>query len=166
MEAQRAVEACGLIDEALQYESSWQRAEQNRALFGEGVGYYGTSVGAIRASLRDNLRRFPDLSHDEITALSSLLWAVEVYERRLAAVILLQTHLYVLVVSDLSRLEGFLRSSAVDELARVLARDVISPLLGGLGDRDRVRAESVTARWAESEDARLRHAAEVATFDS
>jgi len=166
MEAQRAVEACGLIDEALQYESSWQRAEEHRALLGDGIGYYGTSVGAIRATLRDTLRRFAELTHDEVTALSSLLWAVEVYERRLAAVILLQTHLDVLVVSDLTRLEGFLRSSAVDELARVLARDVIGPLLGGLGDRDRVRAESVTARWAESEDARLRHAAEVATFDS
>jgi hypothetical protein len=63
MEAQRAVEACGLIDEALQYESSWQRTEEHRALFGDGIGYYGTSVGAIRATLRDTLRRFAELTH-------------------------------------------------------------------------------------------------------
>ncbi|SKA93224.1 DNA alkylation repair enzyme [Agreia bicolorata] len=165
MASQRIVEACELVDEALQYESSWQRAEEHRARFG-GVGYYGTSVGAIRASLRDTLRRFPELTHDEITALSSLLWAADVYERRLAAVILLQSRLDVLIVSDLTRLEGFLRSGTVDELSFVLARDVIRPLVLSLGDRDRARAESVVARWSESESPGLRRAAQIAAADS
>jgi len=164
--APRIREACDLVDEALQYESSWRRAEEHRAMFGEGTAYYGASVGAIRATLRDTLRRFPDLTHDEITALSSLLWEVDVYERRLAAVILLQSHLDVLVVTDLTRLEGFLRSSGVDELGLALARDVIRPLLHSLADRDRSRADTVIARWTESEDLLLRRAAQTAAHDS
>ncbi|MBF4633180.1 DNA alkylation repair protein [Agreia pratensis] len=160
------VAACELVDEALQYESSWQRAEEHRALIGEGIGFYGTSVGAIRATLRDTLRRFAELGHDEITALSSLLWEADVYERRLAAVILLQTHVDMLVVTDLTRLEGFLRSSAVDELALVLARDVIRPLVDSFDGRDRVRADAVVARWTQSEDPRVRGAARVASSDS
>jgi hypothetical protein len=163
--SQRIIDACELIDEALQYESSWQRAEEHRARFGGGVEYYGTSVGAIRATLRDTLRRFGDLSHDEITALSSLLWAAEVYERRLAATILLQTHLGQLVVSDLTRLEGFLRASGPTDVGLVLARDVIRELVHSLGARDRARAEAVVARWAHSDNPALRGAARVVHTD-
>lgn len=161
MESQRANEACAGIDEALQYEASWQRAEEYRARFGDGIEYYGSSVGAIRATLRDTLRRYPELSHDEITALSSLLWDAPVYERRLAAVILLQTHLTVLVVSDLTRLEGFVRSSDPVELADALARDVIRPLVGSLVGRDRTRADAVIARWSRGDDEILVRAAGV-----
>lgn len=161
MASQQASEACDAIDEALQYESSWQRAEEHRARFGEGIDYYGASVGAIRATLRDTLRRYRSLAHDDITALSSLLWSAPVYERRLAAVILLQGNLSVLVVSDLTRLEGFLRSSMVPHIADVLAQDVIRPLLQSLDARDRPRADAVVARWVHGDEPVLRRAADV-----
>jgi len=164
--SQRVSEACDAIDDALQYESSWQRAEEHRARFGGGIDYYGASVGAIRATLRDTLRRYPSLAHDDITALSSLLWAAPVYERRLAAVILLQGNLPVLVVSDLTRLEGFLRSSILTDIADVLAHDVIGPLLESLDARDRPRAETVVARWAQGDEPVLRRAADVVNAHS
>jgi hypothetical protein len=164
--AQRLSEICDVIDEALQYQATWQRAEEHRARYGDGIGYYGCSVGAIRATLRDTARRFPGLEHDEVTALSSLLWQVSVYERRLTAVILLQTHLGMLVASDLTRLEGFLRSSAVPEVADALAGDVIRPLVNSLGGRERSRADSVVARWSEGDDGFLRRAAAVVGTDS
>jgi len=151
-------DAADAIDEALQYESSWQRAEEHRARFGDGIDYYGTSVGAIRATLRDTLRRYPPLEHDDITALSSLLWSAAVYERRLAAIILLQGNLSVLVVSDLTRLEGFLRSSILPDLADVLAHDVIRPLVQSLDARDRPRADTVVARWARGDEPLLSRA--------
>lgn len=165
MPSLRVQDACAVIDEALQYEASWQRADEHRARFGDGIEYYGSSVGAIRATLRDTLRRYPELSHDEITALSSLLWDAPVYERRLAAVILLQTHLTALVVSDLTRLEGFVRSSAPVEIADVLARDVIRPFVNSLIARDRTRAEAVVARWSRGDDSVLRRAAGVVLSD-
>jgi hypothetical protein len=163
---QRVVEACAVIDEALQYEASWQRAVEHRTRFGDDIEYYGSSVGAIRATLRDMTRRYPGLSHDEITALSSLLWAAPVYERRLAAVILLQTHLPVLVVSDLTRLEGFLRTSTPVEVFDALARDVIGPLVRSLESRDRSRADSVLIRWSEADNTVLRRVADAARADS
>jgi hypothetical protein len=159
--SQRLSDVCETIDEALQYQASWQRAEEHRARLGDGIQYYGCSVGAIRATLRDTARRYPELSHDDVTTLSSLLWAAPVYERRLAAVILLQTHLAVLVVSDLTRLEGFLRSSMPVEVADVLARDVVRPLVNSFDGRERSRADSVVARWSEGDDHVLRRAATV-----
>jgi hypothetical protein len=154
-------EACARIDEALQYEASWQRAEQHRSRLGEGLDYYGSSVGAIRATLRDTLRRYAGLTHDDITALSSLLWEAAVYERRLAAVILLQANSSVLVVSDLTRLEGFLRSSLLEEVADVLTRDVILPLVASLNGRDRARADAVVARWGYGDEPVLNRAAAI-----
>lgn len=161
MASQHLRDAADAIDEALQYESSWQRAEEHRARFGDGIEYYGASVGAIRATLRDTLRRYPSLAHDDITALSSLLWSAPVYERRLAAIILLQGNLSVLVVSDLTRLEGFLRSSILPDIAEGLAHDVIGPLVRSLDARDRPRADTVVARWARGDEPLLSRAAAV-----
>lgn len=166
MAAPRLSDICDAIDEALQYQATWQRAEEHRLRYGDGIRYYGCSVGAIRAALRDTARRFPELSHDDVTALSSLLWSAPVYERRLAAAILLQSHLGVLVVSDLTRLEGFLRSSSSSEVADVLARDVVRPLVTSLEGRERSRADSVVARWSDGADPILRRAAVVVSSDS
>ena len=159
MASQQLRLACDAIDEALQYESSWQRAEEHRARFGDAIDYYGASVGAIRATLRDTLRRYPSLAHDDVTALSSLLWSAPVYERRLAAVILLQGAVSLLVVSDLTRLEGFLRSSILPDIADALAHDVIGPLLQSLDARERLRADTVVARWAQGDEPLLSRAA-------
>ena len=67
------------IDLSLQREASWRRAEQLQARLetepaGSGLRFYGTSVGAVRGTVRDAGRRYPGLSRDEVTALSSELW--------------------------------------------------------------------------------------------
>lgn len=67
--------------------------------------------------------------------------AVPVFERRLAAVVLLQSHLAVLDNSDLTRIEGFLRGARLRELADPLAVDV------------------VLERWLQDPDPWLRRAA-------
>jgi hypothetical protein len=162
----RLSEVCDVIDEALQYQATWQRAEEHRARLGDGIRYYGCSVGAIRATLRDTARRYPDLAHDEITALSYLLWQVPVYERRLAVVILLQTSLGMLLASDLTRLEGFLRSSDLPEVGDALARDVIRPLVNSFDGRERSRADSVITRWSAGGDGILRRAAALVAVGS
>ncbi|WP_457962588.1 DNA alkylation repair protein [Arthrobacter sp. D1-29] len=120
------------IDAALQREGSWRRAEEARARWGSAVQSYGSSVGAVRGTVRDALRRYPDLQHDDVTALSSELWAVPVFERRLAAVVLLQTKVRLLRNSDLTRIEGFFRSARLEALVDPLAVDVVGPLLANL----------------------------------
>ena len=89
------------------------RADADADRIGEGLRFYGASVGAVRGTVRDADRRYPGMSHDEVTALAAELWSEPVYERRLAAIVLLQRHLAVLRGSDLTRVEQFLRDARV-----------------------------------------------------
>jgi len=147
------------VDAALQREGSWLRAEDAQARLGERHQYYGASVGAVRGTVRDMLRRHRDLVHDDITALSSELWSVPVFERRLAAVVLLQSRVALLNNSDLTRIEGFIREARLGELVDPLAADVVRPLTAGLEGQASARADVVLERWARDPDPWLRRAA-------
>jgi hypothetical protein len=57
----------GFIDAALQYEVSPYSYPSDET---DGLLRYGTSVGAIRGTIRDVLKRYPGMSHDDIRALS------------------------------------------------------------------------------------------------
>lgn len=152
-------DAGDFVDYTLQREGSWSRAEEFRARLGNSLGFYGATVGAVRGTIRDVLRRHPELSHDDITALSSELWEAPVFERRLAAVVLLQSRVRLLRNSDLTRIEGFVRQAGMRALVDPLAVDVLCPLVAGLDGQDRVRAERVLDRWEQDPDAWLRRAA-------
>ena len=156
---ERVTAAGDFVDDTLQREASWYRAEEMRHRFGAGMEYYGASVGAVRGTVRDALRRHAGLTHDEITALSSELWEVPVYERRLAAVVLLQSKVGLLTNSDLTRIEGFVREAHLPTLVDPLAVDVVGPLLEGLAGQARMRAGAVLDRWAGDPDVWLRRAA-------
>lgn len=149
------------IDAALQREASESRADEDFYRLGSPgeLTFYGASMGAIRGTLRDLERGHPALSHDELTALSSKLWAVPVFERRLAAIVLLQSHAGLLISSDLTRLEGFLRTGVVAELVEPLVNDVIRPLVQSLTDAALDRAVTVLDRWAADGNPWLAYAA-------
>ncbi|GLB67948.1 DNA alkylation repair protein [Arthrobacter mangrovi] len=152
-------DAGDFVDAALQREASWERAADWEARLGSGLRYYGSSVGAVRGTIRDAGRRYPGLAHDEVTALASELWSVPVFERRLAAVVLLQSNLRLLDNSDLTRIEGFVRSARLRELVDPLAGDVVGPMMEGLAGRAREKADAVLDRWAHEADPLLRGAA-------
>ncbi len=136
------------IDAALQRESSWERANSERERIAGQLAVYGSSVGAVRGTVRDAGLRYPGMEHDEIAALASELWAVPVFERRLAAVVLLQTHVRLLDNNDLTRIEGFVRSAGASALVEPLALDVIRPLLAQLDAAGRAKAEVALLRWS------------------
>ncbi|MFF2317351.1 DNA alkylation repair protein [Arthrobacter sp. NPDC058097] len=146
------------VDDTLQREASWYRAEDMRHRFGSAMRYYGASVGAVRGTVRDALRRHAEFAHDDVTALSSELWEVPVYERRLAAVVLLQSKVKLLTNSDLTRMEGFVRDAQMPSLVDPLAVDVVGPLVEGLAGQARMRADAVLDRWAGDPDVWLRRA--------
>jgi hypothetical protein len=150
------------VDAALQFESSWSRAADNQSRFGGGLTYYGSSVGAIRGTMRNASLRFPGLGHDQITALCTELWAVPVFERRLAAIVLLQTNVHLLRNSDLTRIEGLLRTAGAQHLVDSLAADVIVPFIRALDAPGRRHAAVVLERWAADETMWLRIAAAAA----
>jgi hypothetical protein len=140
--------AAEFIDRTLRAEASEERASADAARIGGGLRFYGASVGAVRGAVRDAGRRHPELSHHEVTALASELWSEPVYERRLAAIVLLQGQLPTLLVSDFTRLEQFLRSAAARELIDPLLADVVRPLLERLEGADAARARRIVDRWA------------------
>lgn len=158
-------DVAGFIDITLQKEGAWYRAEDVESRVGGVLNSYGASVGAVRGTVRDAGRKFKDLGHDDITALASALWGQPgpgrkpVYERRLAAVVVLQSRVALLRHTDLTRIEGFIRSAYTGELVDPLIADVVIPLLGSLSGRDRQRADAVIARWHQDPDRWLRRAA-------
>jgi hypothetical protein len=155
-------ERAEFIDAALQLEASWSPAIAELAGQAPELEFYGASVGAIRGTIRNAERRYPNLDHDEITALSSELWASPVFERRLAAIILLQSHVTLLRNSDLTRIEGFVRTARLVALADPLATDVIRPMIERLDAAGRAKADVVLNRWEADHDPWLRRAAEAA----
>ena len=145
------------IDEALQRETAWTLPADDREA--SGLRSYGASVGAVRGIVRDASRKFRGMSSDEITALASELWGVPVFERRLAAVVLLQSNVALLDNSDLTRIEGFLRDGRARSLVDPLAMDVVGPLIERLDDIGRSRAQVALDRWLGENNVWLRRAA-------
>ena len=154
-------EAGEFIDRTLRAEGSELRAVVDGGRMGEGLRFYGASVGAVRGTVRDADRRYPGMSHDEVTALAAELWSEPVYERRLAAIVLLQRNLAMLLGSDLTRVEQFLRDARIPELVDPLAIDVVRPLLDRMEEPDATRARRIVDRWSQSDDPNLRRAAEL-----
>ena len=152
-------DAGDFVDRTLQYEATWERAAEAQARFGNELEFYGASVGAVRGTIRDLARRHKNMGHDEVTALSSELWNVPVFERRLAAIVLLQSNVTRLDNTDLTRIEGFLRGAVLPELVDPLAFDVVLPLMQGLTGANRTRADASLLRWSGDGDPWLRRAA-------
>lgn len=158
-ENERVSDAGTFVDRTLQAEGDPYRAAAEKGRLGSDLQFYGASVGAVRGTIRDVAHRYPGLTRDDITALSSELWAMPVFERQLAAVVLLQSNLRVLDNSDLTRIEGFVRSAYLRELVDPLAIDVVGPLVERLAAPARARANSALDRWVRDSDRWVRRAA-------
>ncbi|MDQ0743518.1 hypothetical protein QFZ62_000826 [Clavibacter sp. B3I6] len=144
---------------ALEREGDGYRAEAERERLRSDLEFVGASVGAVRGTVRDLGRRHPGMTRDEAVALASELWRSRVYERRLAAVVLLQAHVHGLDNGDLTRIEGFVRDARLRALVDPLALDVIGPLVERLAGPSRAKADAALDRWAGEEDVWLRRAA-------
>ncbi|WP_430644958.1 DNA alkylation repair protein [Agromyces sp. GXS1127] len=151
--------AADFIDRTLRAEGDELRASADAERIGGGLRFYGASVGAVRGTVRDAGRRHPEPTHDEVTALAAELWSEPVFERRLAAIVLLQGHVSMLRGNDLTRLEQFLRDARVSELVEPLASDVVRPLLDRLEGAEAARAHGIVDRWAAGTEPGLRRAA-------
>jgi hypothetical protein len=155
-------EAGDFIDAALQHEVS---PYAYSAVEADGLLRYGTSVGAIRGTVRNALQRYPGMGHDEVVTLASELWSGAVLERRVAAIVLLQGVVGALVVNDLTRLEGFLRTARAAVLVEQLLSDVLEPMISGLDALAHARAMVVVRRWAGDANETLRMVAARGRFD-
>jgi len=129
------------IDAELRARGSAERATRERAYLKSDLDHYGVSVPAVSEVAREVARRRPPLGREELLALVEALWQGTVYERRRAAVGLLELCTDRLQPSDLGTIERLIRESRtwalVDELAAVVVGALLkrSPEVGVALDR-------------------------------
>lgn len=131
-----------------------ERAEGSRAYLKSDLEFFGASVPAIRNVLTGLSRRFPDLRHDDLTALAEALWSQPVFERRLAAILLLELYAPLLRPTDITLVERLLRESRTWALVDPLATDVVGTLAARHPE-----VGAVLDRWVGDGDFWIRRAA-------
>jgi 3-methyladenine DNA glycosylase AlkD len=114
----------------------------------------------MRREVRAFLDETPVLSHDELVALVDALWARPVFDRRMAAAMLLERRHDLLTPADLALLERLVRQSRTWALVDVLAEDVMGRVL-----IQHPAAESELDRWAGDADFWVRRAALLAWLE-
>jgi 3-methyladenine DNA glycosylase AlkD len=130
-----------------------KRAEGEKAYLKSDLDFTGTLVSETRAEVK-RLDRGLALDHDRLMELVEALWSKLVFERRLAAIIILQRHPRLLSDADVPLLERLARESRTWALLDYLAVDV----LGRLVEADPAALAPIMDRWATDDDFWIRRA--------
>lgn len=143
-----------LIERELRAAGSLSRAVSEQRYLKSSLEFTGTAVPAIRAIVISWRRANPELTRQRLTQLATALWDAPVFERRLAAAVLLTDRRALLTAEDAELVERFLRASGTWALVDVLAASVMGSLT------ERFPELLVTLdRWAADEDFWLRRSA-------
>lgn len=132
-----------------------ERATKEKRYLKSDLTFLGATVWQIRAEVKAAVRAAPAPDHDQLLALVEELWARPVFERRMAASVLLEMRTDLLSASDLARVERLLRESLTWALVDGLAVDVVGAVLAA--DPDGTVA--VMDQWSTDEDFWIRRAA-------
>jgi 3-methyladenine DNA glycosylase AlkD len=143
-----------LLSDELRAAGNPDRAAQEKAYLKSDLEFFGESVWEIRRVVQAFVRGAKPLTHEDLIALVEALWAESVFERRMAAVVLLELHPKLLGAADLPLIERLLRESLTWALVDALATDVI----GGILARSPVEVTPVLDRWATDPDFWIRRA--------
>lgn len=156
------------IDAGLRERATPERAERERAYLKSEITHYGATVPQTRAAVKAALTG-AELSHDQLIAAATELWAEPVHERRAAAAALLEARHSLLVADDIVLLERLLRESRTWALVDDISASIVGPLVervegveGCNGDGDsagEVALGTVLDRWAADEDFWIRRSA-------
>lgn len=142
------------IEAALRVVGTPERAEGSRAYLKSDLEFVGASVPNLRRVLAPVYRQTPDLGAADAVALAAALWSVPIFERRLAAVEVLRSHVEVLGPGDLALVERLLRESRTWALVDSLAGDVAGPLVARYGELN-----TTLERWIADDDFWVRRSA-------
>ncbi len=132
-----------------------ERAVQEKRYLKSDLTFLGATVWQIRAEVKAAARAGPDLDHDRLLALVDALWSRPVFERRMAATVLLELRTDLLTVDDLPLVERLLRESHTWALVDGLAVDVVGAVLAADPDR----TVTVLDRWSSDDDFWIRRSA-------
>lgn len=134
------------------------RAEGSKRYLKSDLDFVGVTVGQVRASARRVAR---DLDRAGLLAVVDALWADPVFERRLAAALVLEARPDLLRPDDLAFVEFLIRQSHTWALVDVLAASVAGMLLVR-----HPQAAGELDRWATDDDLWIRRSALLALLRS
>ncbi|HEX5579789.1 MAG TPA: DNA alkylation repair protein [Candidatus Limnocylindria bacterium] len=143
------------LERALAALGTPERALAEKRYLKSDLTFLGATVWQIRAEVKAAARAIPELDHDRLLALVEALWARPVFERRMAATVLLELRDDLLTVGDLSFLERLLRESHTWALVDGLAVDVAGAILAA----DPEPAQQVLDQWSTDDDFWIRRTA-------
>jgi len=130
-----------------------ERASAEKRYLKSDLSFLGASMPQISTAVESALGR-GHLTRDDAVDLAAKLWAADVFERRMAAYVVLQRHAAALSADDLPFLERFVRESGTWALVDGLATGVI----GRIVEADAERAAPILDRWALEDDFWVRRA--------
>jgi 3-methyladenine DNA glycosylase AlkD len=131
-----------------------ERAAGAKAYLKLDLAFTGASVPQARAAVLGWRRSQPGLSRSHLLAVATELWSRQVFECRLAAVIMLADRRQLLRAEDLTVVEQLLRESRTWALVDSLAADVAGSLVERFPE-----LLATLDRWALDEDFWIRRSA-------
>ena len=149
----RAREVADELEKRLRAIGTAKRAIGEKAYLKSDLDFTGTLVSQTRSEVT-RLTGELALDGSALLDLVAALWSKPVFERRLAAIMLLQRFPRFLSVADLPVLEQLARESRTWALLDYLAVDV----LGRLVESDPARTSPVMDRWSGDDDFWVRRA--------
>lgn len=132
-----------------------ERAVGEKAYLKSDLDFLGVTVWQIRAEVKATVAELPGLDHDQLVELVEALWYEPIFDRRMAATVLLEMRSGLLDVHDLALLERLLRESHTWALVDALAGDVVGSILAA----DAKGTSRVLDRWATDGDFWIRRSA-------
>jgi len=141
------------LEDRLRAIATSKRAEGEKRYLKSDLVFLGATLGQVREAVRDVVD-IGRLGHDDLIRLVEELSWEPVFERRMAAVVLLMRRSAVLGLEDLPLIERLVREARTWALVDYLAVDV----LGALVARDPDRLTPEMDRWATDADFWVRRA--------
>jgi len=144
----------GGMERELRAAGTAERAEGEKRYLKSDLDFVGASLGDMRRITRELWREHRPMTRDDLVALVEILWQQPLFERRMAAAILLELGADALSVDDLPILERLLRESRTWALVDWIAGDVVARMR--IADP---AVETTLARWATDDDFWIRRSA-------
>jgi 3-methyladenine DNA glycosylase AlkD len=152
--------AASQLEQELRVHGTPERAEGEKRYLKSDLEVLGVSVWGIRKVIKAFVASYPDLSHENIVSLVKALWAKPVFERRMAAAMLLEEYEDLLGPDDLALIERLIRGSRTWALVDVLSGDVAGAII-----LRHPRAGARLDAWAKDGDFWLRRSALLAQLE-
>jgi 3-methyladenine DNA glycosylase AlkD len=116
------------LEKALRARANPERAVAEKKYLKSDLEFYGVSMGAIREIVKAFIRGQVSITHQDLIELVQELWSRPNFERRMTAVILLDSSPAVLSTRDVPVIEQFIRASKTWALVDGLAVNVAGEL--------------------------------------